>query len=184
MADGELLFLVNTSIEAPSSGFVESQEKGVELWDCETGIIVPYPFVSEGGATKVSFQLPPCGSLLLFLSMKPLSASHATPPAVQAAGRPAPIRFTNIDSITLAKDMKRTAVRPSSPIEIRRVGPNVLNLDYMDVTAGGKTKRGLYFYRANQFAFAQNGMEQNPWDSAVQFKDELISKRFPPRKRF
>ena len=75
-ADGELLFLVNTSIEAPSSGFVESQVKGVELWDCHTGTIGPYPFVSEGGATKLSYQLPPCGSLLLFLSTKPLSASH------------------------------------------------------------------------------------------------------------
>ena len=54
----------------------------------------------------------------------------------------------------------------------------------MDVTAGGQTKRAAYFYRANQFAFAQNGMPQNPWDSAVQFKDELISKRFPPKSGF
>jgi hypothetical protein len=45
-------------------------------------------------------------------------------------------------------------------------------------------KRGLYFYRANQLAFAANGMERNPWDSAVQFKDELISKKFPPESGF
>jgi hypothetical protein len=50
----------------------------------------------------------------------------------------------------------------------------------MDVTAGGETRRSAYFYQANQFAFQKNGMARNPWDSAVQFKDELIRKTFPP----
>ena len=33
--DGELLFLVNTSIEQPSRGAVESPLQGVEAWDLE-----------------------------------------------------------------------------------------------------------------------------------------------------
>jgi hypothetical protein len=168
LADGDLLFLVNTSSEAPSTGFVESWVKGVELWDCHTGRIVPYPSTPAGGATKVSFELPPCGSLLLFLSTKPLSASTASAPTPQAGGTAA----------------KVTEIKPSQAMQVRRVGPNVITLDYMDVTAGGQTKRATYFYRANQFAFAQNGMPQNPWDSAVQFKDELIAKRFPPKSGF
>ena len=53
----------------------------------------------------------------------------------------------------------------------------------MDITAGGETKQDIYFYQANQFAWQKNGMERNPWDSAVQFKDELIRKTFPRRQR-
>ena len=59
-----------------------------------------------------------------------------------------------------------------------------MTLDYVDITAGGETKKNLYFYRASQFAFAKNGMPRNPWDSSVQFKDELISKKFDPNSGF
>jgi hypothetical protein len=159
LADGELLLMVNTSIDAPSSGKIESQLKGAEVWDCRTGKIAPYPFTSEAGAIQLSFQLPPCGSLLLFLSEKPLEPGRAV---VERA----------------------TAVPPSGAISARRLEPNVLTLDYLDVTAGGETRTGLYFHAANQMAFQKNGMERNPWDSAVQFKDELISKKFPPQSGF
>ena len=119
LADGELLFLANTSIEAPSSGFVESQAKAVELWDCETGTIVPYPFLSEGGASKISFKLPPCGSQLLFLSTNPLSTPHSTPLAVQGDGT---IRISNLDKVRVIKPEDVTAVRPSGALKIRRRG--------------------------------------------------------------
>jgi hypothetical protein len=55
----------------------------------------------------------------------------------------------------------------------------VLTLDYMDVTAGGETKKDLHFHRAGTFAFQKNGMEANPWDHAVQFGDEFLRKTFP-----
>lgn len=159
LADGEILLLVNTSIEAPSSGKIESQLKGAEAWDCRTGKAAAYPFTSEAGAIQLAFQLPPCGSLLLFLSEKPLE------PGPTAGG-------------------KTTTIPPSGALEARRVEPNVLTLDYLDVTAGGETRKGLYFHAANQMAFQKNGMERNPWDSAVQFKNELISKKFPPQSGF
>ena len=73
---------------------------------------------------------------------------------------------------------------PPAPVKISRLEPNVLTLDYVDVTAGGETKQDLYFYQANQFAWQKNGLERNPWDSAVQFKDELIRKTFPPGSGF
>jgi hypothetical protein len=69
-------------------------------------------------------------------------------------------------------------------MEIRRVAPNVLTLDHVDVTAGGETKRDTYFYQANQFAFQKNDVERNPWDSAVQFRDELIKRTFPAGSGF
>jgi hypothetical protein len=60
----------------------------------------------------------------------------------------------------------------------------VLTLDYVDVTAGGETKQNVYFYQANRFVFQKHGMDGNPWDSSVQFRDELITKKFPPESGF
>ena len=75
-------------------------------------------------------------------------------------------------------------IEPSGNTEVRRLEPNVLTLDYVDVCAGDETRTNAYFYPANQFIWKKNGLERNPWDSAVQFKDELISKRFPEASGF
>jgi len=157
--DGQLLFLVNTSIEGPSSGTIEAAAKGIEQWCCRSGKVAAYPFTPTGDKITAKFELAPCGSLLLFLSNKPLA------PAKPAVEKPAPIA-------------------PRGPMQVRRVEPNVLTLDYMDITAGGKSEKNRYFYQANQMAWKANGMERNPWDSAVQYKDELISKKFPPESGF
>jgi pimeloyl-ACP methyl ester carboxylesterase len=75
-------------------------------------------------------------------------------------------------------------IQASQAPEIRRLEPNVLTLDYVEVTAGGETRRNLYTYQANQFVWQKNGLERNPWDSAVQFKEELISRKFAPGSGF
>ncbi len=180
LADGQLLFLVNTSIEHPSRGVVFSSLAGVEQWDLYTGKIKPYPVSVTRGMSasyapgpaaiarirqtkdiiglSTEFDLPPSGSLLLFLSKKPV-----------------PAEITRETVTTLAA---------TGPVSITRLEPNVLTLDYVDITAGGETRRDVYFYQANQFAWQKNGMERNPWDSAVQFKDELIRRTFPPDSGF
>jgi len=159
LADGQLLFLVNTSIEQPSAGSFITSLQGVEQWDPATGQVRPYPFSREANGVTAQFNLPPCGSLLLFLSNKPL--------------KPVPV---------LAETA--TALTPSGPLQARRLEPNVLKLDYVDITAGGETRSNLYYYAAAQFAFQKNGLPADPWDSAVQFKDELISKTFPTDSGF
>jgi len=62
--------------------------------------------------------------------------------------------------------------------------PNVLVLDYVDVAAGDETLKNTFIYPAQQFAFQKNGLDRNPWDSAVQFKDEFIKKEFPAGSGF
>ena len=151
--NGELLFLVNTSIESSTSGTIESACKSVEQWNPETGSISSYPFARINSRTEAQFNLAPCGSLLLFLSND--SGKASSPPVEKA-----------------------TAIKPKGPTVGRRLAPNVLTVDYVDVSAGGKVMKDVYFYKANRFAFQQNGMDRNPWDSAVQFRDELISKTF------
>ncbi len=159
LADGQLLFLVNTSIENSSAGTVEVNLNGVEQWDLYSGKTRAYPFEKTANGVRATFRLPPSGSLLLFLSRQPLA--------------PAPVVTETV-----------TTLAATGPMEIRRVGPNVLTLDHVDITAGGETKKDIYFYPAGQFAFQKNGMERNPWDSAVQFRDELIKKKFPAGSGF
>jgi len=158
--DGEFLLLVNTSIDSPSAGTFTSNMKGVRRWNLDTGEIEPYPFAKAKDAVSVRFELPPSGSLLLFLSKK--SVRRPKTPTLTAMS-------------CSAKD---------EGVEVRRLAPNVLTLDFVDITAGGETLKDVYFYRANRFAFQKNGMDRNPWDSAVQFRDNLITKKFPPDSGF
>ncbi len=151
--DGEFLLLVNTSIDAPSAGSITSSAQGIEQWDLAAAQTSPYLFQKAETGVKARFDLPPCGSLLLFLSKKAVASAKQPAEAVKA-------------------------VEAAGDLEITPLEDNVLTLDYVDVTAGGETKKNLYFYRASQFVFQKNGMPRNPWDSSVQFRDELIKKTF------
>jgi hypothetical protein len=159
IADGQILFLVNTSLESPSTGTIEAGLRSIEEWDLYTGKTRAYPFQTTGEGLRTRFNLPPSGSLLLFLSPKP-----------------------GVPSIP-AKEVCRV-IEPVTDPKIQRLDPNVLVLDYVDVQAHGESRTNLYFYQANQFIWEKNGMPRNPWDSAVQFKSELISKKFPADSGF
>ncbi len=159
LADGQILYLVNTSDTASSAGTVESNMRGVEQWDLNTGSAKSYPFNRTSSAVRAEFSLQPCESLLLFLSNQTID----TKPAVEE---------------------KRMRVTARGSMQVKRTHPNVLTLDFVDITAGEETLEQVYFYQANQFAFKRNGMDRNPWDSAVQYKDELITKTFPEDSGF
>jgi hypothetical protein len=157
--DGQLLFLVNTSIESPATGSIESACRGIEQWNPRTGQISSYPFSKVNSGIRTKFNLPPCGSLLLFLS-------------------------NNAGKESVPVEEKGKTIETNGTLAVRRTGPNVLTIDYVDVSACGQTKEDIYFYRASQFIFQQNGMEHNPWDSAVQFRDEFIRKTFDKSSGF
>lgn len=159
VADGQILFLVNTSLTHPSQGSVRAKLNGVERWDPYTGEVSVHAFRKITGGVVTDFELPPSGSLLLFFSRATVKAPE---PSVATV----------------------TRIGVAGPPVARRIAPNVLTLDYVDVTAGGETRTDQYFYAANAFAWKQNGMARNPWDSAVQFEDELISKTFPAGSGF
>lgn len=152
--DGQLLLLVNTSLESPSTGRIETRARGIEQWDTQSGRVLPYRFTNGPDGLTAPYAIPPCGSLLLFLADKPMGPVSVTPTS-------------------------RAVVQPAGPTDVRRLELNVLTIDYFDVTASGETLKNINFYKACQFAFQKNGMARNPWDSGVQFRDELITKTFP-----
>jgi hypothetical protein len=160
LADAELLLLVNSSPKKTAAGSVFVNAGSCEKWDPFTGKTSSYPFSSENGRLRIDYELPVGGSLLLCLKPgvgKGLPAAEAGP-------------WTDV---------------PASPARIDRIAPNVLTLDYCDLTVGGKTERGLYFYEAQLRTFRAHGLDRNPWDSAVQYKTNILDKdKFAPDSGF
>ncbi len=157
LEDAELVFLVNTSTDEGASGkfnsgrYVRSKFRSCEIWDPFSGEVKPYPSRYEDGKLSVDFEVPPGGSLLLGL---------CTQKAEQVDFPP----------------RTETPVRAEGGLSIRPLAPNVFTLDYCDLSLGEKTEKDLYFYDAQRRIFQHHGLERNPWDSAVQFKTNIIDK--------
>jgi hypothetical protein len=156
--DGEILFLVNTSMNEAVGGTVESPMKDAVAWDLRTGESGIQNYTSTDKGIETFFTLPPCGSMLLYFSN-------------EAGG--GEISVTD-----------RGVIAANGALKIQRAEPNVLTLDYLDLTVGGETFKDIYYHKGNTTIWRKHGMDVNPWDHAVQFKDELISKTFPEGSGF
>jgi hypothetical protein len=157
LKDAELVFLVNTHAEEKASGrFSYSENAGsnfrsCEVWDPFSGEVKPYPSHYEDGKLSIKFSLPPGGSLLLCLRTDK-SASNDIP------------------------EVSEAPVPAEGDLSIRPLSPNILTLDYCDLILGEITEKDLYSYDAQQRIYQHHGLDRNPWDSAVQFKTNIIDK--------
>jgi hypothetical protein len=135
--------------------------KSVTRLDPFTGKTEAYPARAGRNGVLVSFELPPAGSVLLFSSN---TGSPTPQPAPPAAARP---------------------VAPSGPVAVRRLSPNAIRIGYCDLTLKGSTERELYFYRAQEKVFQAYGFSGNPWNTAVQYKTNILDKNnFPADSGF
>lgn len=157
--DGQILFVTNTSINSTCKGTIQCPAKGIEKWDPETGTISPYEFERTEKGVTANFELEPCGSLLLFLSDKQIE-----PAKPQAA--------------------KETIIKPTGQMKIKRLNHNVLTLDFVDVNTAKKKFEKAYYNKAASAVFREHGFNENPWEHAVQFKDEIIKRKFDPDSGF
>ena len=157
--DGQLLFITNTALNSSCKGVIVSDTNAIEQWDALTGTISPFAFDKTDHGVKADFNLAPAGSLLLFLSQKPSQPAKT-------------------------ETVAESPVSPKGTMKIKRVTPNVLTLDFLDLTLGDKTTPNIYYNRAAKLAFGKHGLSDNPWDHGVQFRDELISKTFAPDSGF
>ncbi|MDD8025846.1 MAG: glycosyl hydrolase [Acidobacteriota bacterium] len=160
-ADGELVFLANVDPAASIAGELTGPGKSCWSWDAVTGKIEPYPSQAAGDNLKAGFNLPPGGSLVLVL--KPETAAAASAPA----------------------KAEWTDAAPGVKTAIERAAGNILTLDYCDLTLNGKTEKDLYFYDAQLMTYRANGLDRNPWDSAVQYKTNILDQdKFPADSGF
>ncbi len=170
LEDGYLLFISNTSLKESSTGQVAAYGKYVERWNPEDGTIVSeqtMPPFHTGNAERDTmlwdFELPPAGSVLF---------------AIHREGKPT----AKQPEKAIVND---TPLKTVGEMKIERLEPNVVPLDYVDLVLNGEVTEGLYFYNAQTLIYQAHGMQKNPWDSGVQFKDEIIQQdHFPPNSGF
>jgi len=146
---GQIVFLSNFGTDENSRGLFSMNGASVMEMDALTGKTRPYPAHSAKGRLDVAFDIPPAGSLLLFVSDKP------TPPLP-------PIQKTEY----------RT-VETKAPT-IKRLFPNMLTLDYVDLKIGDEIYDGIYYYTAGYKIWQAHGYKENPWVSSVQWKTEWV----------
>ena len=158
---GRFVFLVNTHPVREPAARLTVRGGSVEAWDAFTGEVRPYPFERKGDQVSVDFRLPVAGSLLLCVSDR-------------RQGSPAASAARAVEEVS-----------PSGAPVARRLQPNVLTLDYCDLVLDGKISRDLYFYDAQLRTFEVHGLKRNPWDSAVQYKTNILDlDKFSPRSGF
>ena len=160
--DGEILFLANSNIKEYAAGKVKIKGKSVLKLDLMTGDIVPYPAVFKDNSAIIDFNLPPVGSLLLYVGS---SASENLPSS----------REKSAGSI----------IEPTGSLQIERIKPNSLTIDYCDYKIDGKTEKDIYTKRAQKQIYKHYGFKGNPWYGKYQFKSEIIDKnKFPEDSGF
>ena len=153
-ADGELVFIVNSSMDEASSGSIALKGKTLLKMDALNGTINRYPTEKKKDLLYADFQLEPAGSLLLFSSEK-----------------------TKNDYV-VSIDLKPGKTVPAiGAMTVQRLKDNALTVDFCDVTINGKTHKNIYFASAADLAFQAFGFPNgNPWNTSVQFKQSILDR--------
>jgi hypothetical protein len=154
-----LVLLTNTSLEQWSTGTLRVKGASVMSLNALDGSMKPYPAAVNGDMLTLGFNVPPAGSLLLYVGTKP-----GQPPA--EAEQP----------------HEPEQVQPSGPMAIQRTSPNTLIIDYCDIKLpNGKQIKDIYFYPAADTIFKSFGLQGNPWSRAVQYKTDILDKDHFPK---
>lgn len=160
LEDCELIFIANIKENEAAAGSFTIEGNSVQELDLFTGKTKEYGYEAKEGKVKVSFSLPPAGSVLLSISK-----NRGNVPAVKKYAE---------QNIVLTEKLK-----------IERNSPNVLVIDYCDLKIGEKTWKDLYFYQAQTETFKAVGMGKSPWDNAVQYKSVIVdNNKFPAGSGF
>ena len=154
--DAIILFICNVDMEENATGQVILSDSwnnsNVETFDPASGAYVP--------RTDTSFVLGPCESLTLVVS-------NSNEQLAKVAKKAEPFTITSQDLIS-----------QNLLSSINALDDNVLVLDYATLKFKDEVIPEDYFYRVNGRFWQKKGYPMSPWDNGVQFKDELITKKF------
>jgi hypothetical protein len=153
LSGGGRVHLFTNSRSSNVSAAATVEGAAAEEWDTATGKIVPVAFRSPTpGKIEFTLDLPPAGSRLLHVSLKPKPEETA------------PLRVTG-GAKTLA--LTEWKVSPASP--------NVLVLDYCDLQLAGQSFQDINTWRANWLIWQGHGYERPAWDNAIQFRRRILA---------
>ena len=160
--DGDRILLFNNASPAAMETTAEVEAGSVEEWDTVTGTIRAYPALERrGDRVRLPLSLPPAGSLLLTVKKGAAPEVGTAPPA--AAARPLP-----------ASDWTATPL-----------APNVLVLDFCDLSVNGRSFEDILVMQAAKAVFREHGMGGDPWEMAVQFRTAVLDQNtFGPDSGF
>jgi hypothetical protein len=155
MNDGQVLFLANSSLDEAVEGVVTAfgRSKNAILLNTLTGEIQDYPeTVVDKYTIKIDFNIPPAGSLLLYICN----------------------RKQNLPNMP-QKHERYAEIPASSKIVATPLEPNVLTIDFCDLYTDSVKFIDQHVFDAADKAFKRNGFDGgNPWNTSVQYRDNIV----------
>jgi len=149
--DGQIVFLVNSSMEEQTEGRLKIKGKSAVELDAFTGQLKAFPFSESAGDITLNYKLLPAGSLLLFISNEHISDSKLT-----------------------KKPTNEIIMKNDNPLTIYPLRENALKIDFVDLHFKGKEYNNIYFSRASDIVFSEYGFQGNPWNHSVQYKSQIV----------
>ena len=154
LSDGQVIFLVNSSLEQEMAGSVRIEGKGAVELNTLTGEVNGYPYKTDGKRINIEYSLPPAGSLLLFI------------PSARKNDPYIPVK---------APDFK--PLPGDSPLTVTLDRENVVMIDFCDIRIGGEVIRDLHTWQAADRVFRHYGFTNgNPWNTSVQYRTRTIDR--------
>ncbi len=154
LADGQILFLANSSLNEQADGKINMKGKGVIELNTVTGEIMGYPYMKSGDQISLSYVVPPAGSLLLFIPDKEM-----------------------LEYIVPVKPKSYDTIPPVAAEKVARNKENVLMLDFCDLEVGNEITKDLNTYYAADKVFKYYGFKNgNPWNTSVQFRKNIVDR--------
>jgi hypothetical protein len=154
LADGQLLFLANSNLTQSLKGSVKISGADAIEMNTVTGEITGYPNVRENGSISFSIDLPPAGSLLVFI------------PGIKHENYAVPSLPQNQEILS-----------PSSPLLVTRDNDNAIAIEFCDLLLGDELTKDLQTYYAADKVFKNYGFKNgNPWNTSVQFKTRTVDR--------
>ena len=154
MSDGQILFMTNSSLKESFKGTLKIEGADAAEMNTLTGEINSYPSVRDGENLKLTIELPPAGSLLLFI--------HGT----KQEPLPLPPSPKNTESLASV-----------SPVKITRENDNAIAIEFCDLLLGDELTEDLHTYYAADKVYKKYGFNNgNPWNTSVQFRTRTVDR--------
>ena len=153
MADGQLLFVVNSDSAKSVKALINAKGKSLIKIDLMTGEYFRLPAKAENGKLAFEITLPPVGSALYYLSANNIAETQM--PAILKNELP---------------------VTGSGNIRVHAENENVLVIDYLDLKSNKLDLKETYFMKAMRQLFDSNGFAMgNPWQHKIQYKQDYLA---------
>lgn len=153
LADGQLIFFSNFSLDNVSEAEVTVKGASVEELCAESGKAYPVAYKKSGDKISFPVKLHPSGSYMVYVHNEKV-----------------------VEPMPETKEAVRIPVT-ASETRITCLGPNIFNQDYLKLRIGDGPEVPMFFKNASDSVYRHFGFaEGNPWFQSSQFKTEFLDK--------